>query len=205
MGDPKAKRAQRSTGPTLTREAILEAVDQLVHQHGVDALRMRDVATRAGVGLGSIYEHFATREALVAAWEQRTYQRASEELLALVADHHARVPGIDVSVREIVALFFARLTRHYALYGDPAEIASRMVDRIRATDGIGPKVAAILRQAKQAHRLRPGDLDRAVMVSISAVTQTALIAPAYSTSPEEWQRWADDVGEMIARYLLVDP
>ncbi|MZQ83243.1 TetR family transcriptional regulator [Paenibacillus sp. 5J-6] len=45
-------------------EHILAVASVVVTQHGADA-SMRDIARRAGVGLGTLYRHFPTREALL--------------------------------------------------------------------------------------------------------------------------------------------
>lgn len=47
-------------------EHILEVANVVVAEHGVDA-SLRDIARRAGVGLGTLYRHFPTREALLEA------------------------------------------------------------------------------------------------------------------------------------------
>ncbi|MCP3796488.1 TetR/AcrR family transcriptional regulator [Paenibacillus peoriae] len=47
-------------------EHILAVANVVVTQHGADA-SLRDIARRAGVGLGTLYRHFPTREALLDA------------------------------------------------------------------------------------------------------------------------------------------
>ncbi|MGG3623205.1 helix-turn-helix domain-containing protein [Bacillus gobiensis] len=47
-------------------ENILEVASVIVAKHGADA-SLRDIARRAGVGLGTLYRHFPTREALLEA------------------------------------------------------------------------------------------------------------------------------------------
>ncbi|WP_219837660.1 TetR/AcrR family transcriptional regulator [Paenibacillus sp. R14(2021)] len=47
-------------------EHILAVANEVVTQHGTDA-SLRDIARRAGVGLGTLYRHFPTREALLEA------------------------------------------------------------------------------------------------------------------------------------------
>jgi AcrR family transcriptional regulator len=53
-----------STKTKASREAILAAALELFLQHGVAATRVEDIATRAGVGKGSVYLHFQTKEEL---------------------------------------------------------------------------------------------------------------------------------------------
>ncbi|MEC0123290.1 TetR/AcrR family transcriptional regulator [Paenibacillus pabuli] len=47
-------------------EHILAVANVVITDHGVDA-SLRDIARRAGVGLGTLYRHFPTREALLEA------------------------------------------------------------------------------------------------------------------------------------------
>jgi len=48
------------------RERVLEAARAVFAEHGREA-QMDDVARRAGVGVGTVYRHFPTKEALVSA------------------------------------------------------------------------------------------------------------------------------------------
>ncbi|MEO1060238.1 MAG: TetR/AcrR family transcriptional regulator [Actinomycetota bacterium] len=47
--------------------AILDAASDLLREVGYDALRMQDVAERAGAGLATIYRRWSTKEELIAA------------------------------------------------------------------------------------------------------------------------------------------
>ncbi len=49
------------------RLALLEAAEELVSQHGVDAVTMEAVAARAGVGKGTVFRRFGSREGLMGA------------------------------------------------------------------------------------------------------------------------------------------
>jgi AcrR family transcriptional regulator len=62
------------------RDAILEAAGQAFAEHGT-AASLEDVAKRAGVGIGTLYRHFPTRDALVEA----AYRRGVEQLCDLAA------------------------------------------------------------------------------------------------------------------------
>jgi len=48
------------------RDELLDVARQVIAEEGVDA-SLRDIARRAGVGIGTLYRHFPTREALLAA------------------------------------------------------------------------------------------------------------------------------------------
>lgn len=49
------------------RQALLDAAQRLVAEHGLDALTMDAVATEAGVGKGTVFRRFGSRDGLMAA------------------------------------------------------------------------------------------------------------------------------------------
>lgn len=58
---PRQARAQ------ATRDAILEAATQILSAHGLAGFNTNAVAERAGVSIGSLYQYFANKDALMAA------------------------------------------------------------------------------------------------------------------------------------------
>ena len=61
MTSPREKRRAR------TREAILEAAMQVVIQHGVEALSMREIAGRIDYSPSVLYEYFSSKEEIIEA------------------------------------------------------------------------------------------------------------------------------------------
>jgi AcrR family transcriptional regulator len=59
-------------------EHLLETARKVVAEEGVDA-SMRDVARRAGVGIGTLYRHFPTREALLEAMLRESFDKVTDE------------------------------------------------------------------------------------------------------------------------------
>mgnify|MGYP003597153915 FL=1 len=57
--EPKQSRAR------VTVEAILEATAHILTEGGYDALTTNHVAKRAGVSIGSLYQYYPSKEALV--------------------------------------------------------------------------------------------------------------------------------------------
>ena len=62
-GEPAPERADAARN----REAILAAALRLVEARGVDCVTMETVASEAGVGKGTVFRRFQTREGLMAA------------------------------------------------------------------------------------------------------------------------------------------
>lgn len=63
-GDGRTRRGRSAKAP-LSRQAILDAAKELVRDHGVDALTLRQVADRVETGPASLYAYFANRDVLL--------------------------------------------------------------------------------------------------------------------------------------------
>ena len=78
---------------TLTRKHYLAVGLDLLAEGGVSAVTIAALCERLGVTKGSFYHHFASgpdfHRALLAAWEQSTYERIEEA--RAVADSHKRL------------------------------------------------------------------------------------------------------------------
>lgn len=67
------------------RNELIRIAAEMLADGGVEALSLRDVAKRAGVSHNAPYQHFADKEALIAAIAQQGFQRLSEAVDAAVA------------------------------------------------------------------------------------------------------------------------
>jgi len=65
------------------REAVLDAAEELFARRG-DAVQMDEIAERAGLGVGTLYRHFADKQALRAAIIGRRFEAITD--LARAAD-----------------------------------------------------------------------------------------------------------------------
>jgi AcrR family transcriptional regulator len=54
-------------------EQVMIAARELILEHGSDGLRMNDVATRAGISIGSLYQYFPDKTSLLATLAQTFY------------------------------------------------------------------------------------------------------------------------------------
>lgn len=85
-------------------DALLEAAKAVFAASGVDA-PAREIAVRAGVGVGTLYRRFATRADLVIAVFKREVDACTAEAATLAASHP---PG------EALALWLRRFTKFIA-------------------------------------------------------------------------------------------
>ena len=78
MTTPDATARPLRADAQRNRDKIVAAARECFSEDGLDA-QMEDVARRAGVGVGTVYRHFPTKDALLTA--------LSDEMFAVVAAH----------------------------------------------------------------------------------------------------------------------
>ncbi|MGN6189592.1 MAG: TetR/AcrR family transcriptional regulator [Conexibacter sp.] len=67
------------------RAKVLEAARAAFAEHGAEA-QMEDVARRAGVGVGTVYRHFPTKQALAEALIEERFDRTIEFVRRLIEE-----------------------------------------------------------------------------------------------------------------------
>src|SRR6266699_3934111 len=78
MADQSAETVRKPRSDAVrNRERVLEAAKAVFSAGGPDA-SLEAVAKRAGVGIGTLYRHFPTREALFEAVYRREVEQLSE-------------------------------------------------------------------------------------------------------------------------------
>ena len=78
---------------------ILKATLDLLHEIGYDRMRIQDVATRAGVGLATIYRRWPTKRELILD------ALSSDEITAPLAVHGDPLTNLESSLRMIARRF----------------------------------------------------------------------------------------------------
>jgi AcrR family transcriptional regulator len=67
----------------LFRDQLLQAAEELFAEQGLQAAKIEHIANRAGVAVGTVYNYFADRDALLQAVMERRRQQLSEDLSTL--------------------------------------------------------------------------------------------------------------------------
>jgi AcrR family transcriptional regulator len=150
MTDARPRRADA----VRNQQTLLDAAAAVFVQSGVDA-PVRDIAAKAGVGMGTVYRHFPTRADLIIAVYRHQVDACSDAAPALLADstspHAALVAWTDLFVDFIV-------TKHglaVALQSDgPAYLALHSA----ITERLVPACAELLEAAARAGEI-PADIN----------------------------------------------
>lgn len=203
--DPRKVAKQDRSRATL--DAVFAAMDVIVERSGIDGFSLVEVAREAGVGRPSIYDYFPTREALVAAWEERVIAREMARIVKYVEGLIVDPPPFEVSIVELVDVVVVAFGRHAQRfhYREQLELTARSSVRSEMLERIVVMMAAALARAPDRARLRVDRLDVAARLGVHAVFALARTVALTTWSHEEQRLHRRELATMIYRYLLRDP
>jgi AcrR family transcriptional regulator len=128
------------------REKIMKAARAVFAEQGRDA-QMDDVARKADVGVGTVYRHFPTKDALLLA--------LSEEMFAVMAAHARTLLELEDPWEAFLrAMWFgAEQTAGDRAFSEI--LAARPMVPSPAKDDLRATTEELMRRAKEAGRMRP--------------------------------------------------
>ena len=193
----KAPTQQRARA---TVDAIVEATARILVKDGYDGVSTNRVAAEAGVSIGSLYQYFPNREALVGEVVDRHSHALTDMVLDRIAALHEAAP--EVVVPELVRAVHHAKRKDHRLAKVIREQIPR-VGRMRRYEDqlsrITEVVAAYLEGVKE--RLRVSEPQLAAFLAVHLVDAlTHEAATRRSELPEE--RVAEEITEIVLRYLL---
>jgi AcrR family transcriptional regulator len=194
--EPRQERAR------ATVDAILAATARILVKEGYDRASTNRIALEAGVSVGSLYQYFPSKEALVAA----LIERHSSEMVRYLEDraaNHAPDAPLRAIVRDVV---HAMVEAHRV---DPKlhRVVMEQVPRVGALKRLSEldeHALVLIRAFLETRRaeVRPKNLKLAAFLLsslVEAVTHGAvLMHPEYLVDLE----LVDETTEVICRYLL---
>jgi AcrR family transcriptional regulator len=129
------RKAPKQARGRATRDAIVEAAAHIVSRGGLAAYNTNAVAERAGVSIGSLYQYFPNKDALMVAlidWQQ------SKQLQTLKAtiDSIDHAPDMEVMIRSLVR---AAMNHHHE-----DELLASAIDHEEARLPVGNLVGGYL-------------------------------------------------------------
>ncbi|HEV2171119.1 MAG TPA: TetR/AcrR family transcriptional regulator [Candidatus Binatus sp.] len=186
-----------------TVDALLEATARVLMKEGYDRASTNRIAEVAGVSIGSLYQYFPSKEALVAAVIDRHTQEISEVTRKALVK--AAALPIESAAREFVSVAIDGHRINPKLHGVLAE----QIPRVGRLENIEANVRdgyALVRGYLEAHREEIGvdDLDLAAFVVVTvveALTHAAVLRRPDILADGKARRFVDDVTRLVVRYL----
>lgn len=147
-----ARKQPQQARSQATVDAIFEATIQVLLDEGLQRLTTIRVAERAGVSVGTLYQYFPQKQALLFAVLQRHLERVVRAIEdAALSAHGARLSKmVNAVVAAFVKVKTANLDESRALYAVAAELDSRgYVQQIEARNRAA--LETMLKTASDAH------------------------------------------------------
>ena len=157
---------------------IVEAAREVLSESGANA-SMEEIAARAGVGIGTVYRKFASKDALI----DELLRLALEEVMAAAERALARTDGhgLDELLRAVGQSFADHARYANLLLERPTDPAASR--RMRAA------ISELTARAVTAGTVNPGTTAADVMALIWAMR--GLVQSDGEVGPHAWQRFLD--------------
>jgi len=199
--NPRKEASQARSRATV--DALIEATARILVRDGFDKASTNRIACEAGVSIGSLYQYFPGKEALVAA----VAERHGREIMKVARDALAQASAepIAAGARSLIA---AAIEAHRL---DPKlhRVLAEQIPRTGVLKGVGafnPENYSLFRTYLEGHRdeLRALDLDLAAFVcvtSIEALTHTAILHRPEILSDDAVETLVDEATRLVLGYL----
>jgi AcrR family transcriptional regulator len=185
-----------------TVEAIVEAAARVLARHGYAAATTNRIAERAGVSIGSLYEYFPDKDAILAALLERHTGQGSAEVLAELEAEIARGAALPVLLRALVAALLRQHRRspelHRVLFEEMPHPPGADACVLRSEEAIAHALRGAL-QADPACRARDPDLAAHLVVQTAEALAHRFVLHGIHGLPEAV--FADEVSRLLLRYL----
>jgi len=199
------RRRPRQARAQATVDAIVKATARVLVDEGYDRASTNRVALAAGVSIGSLYQYFPSKEALVAALVEDHIAKMHGALTQSLAASSGGGSTLDARAKQLVRGVIT------AYRVDP------QLDHVLCQEV--PKVGELQRvygfeqylaERCRAHlfsdtNVRPLDIERAVFLLVNAVPGVVRASVKEDPRGEADDRLADELTDMIVRYLKAQP
>jgi AcrR family transcriptional regulator len=186
-----------------TVDALVEATARILVKEGFDKASTNRIAKVTGVSVGSLYQYFPSKEALVAA----VIERHNKAIMQVVRGELAVIATEPLAqgVRRLVAVAVKAHRVNPALHRVLAEQIPR-VGKLEEVETFNSDNFALFRAYLESRRdeIRPIDMDLASFVcvtSIEALTHNAVLHPSKTLSDEAMETLVDEGARLVIRYL----
>jgi AcrR family transcriptional regulator len=203
-----ARKQPRQARSQATVNAVLEATVQVLEREGVDAATTTRIAEVAGVSIGTLYQYFSHRDAILDALQDREFERALVLMQSVLSDGNlARSPGETVKavVKGLAELYAACPGLHRLLAIEGLRVTK--AERVYAFD---LRVVGIIRHflaalTSNGTPIRRQNVDAAAFVAFQSVRATMLASLLERPPGLGEAELIEEIADLVLRYLVDVP
>jgi AcrR family transcriptional regulator len=190
----------RQSRSRATVELILDATIRIFEREGAESATTSRVAEVAGVSVGTLYQYFSNRDAILDALQDREFERATQmmqRVLSATGQASPREVARSV-VEELFALYRAAPALHRALALEGLRVTP--TERVLAFD---LRVVGIIKNflLLDRARIRRQQIDTAAFVIYQSVRATMLAYLLEAPAGVSDETLLDEVTDLILSYL----
>jgi AcrR family transcriptional regulator len=202
----KAWRKQpQQTRSRATVSAVLEATIRILDREGPDATTTTRIAQVAGISIGTLYQYFSDREAILDALQDREFERALELMQRVLGNAGEQILAEDVA-REVIRGFMSLYAEAPGLHRVLALEGLRVTaaHRVHAFD---MRVIGVIRHflTVSKHPVRRKNVDAAAFVVFQSVRASMLARMLESPAGIDDLALTEELTDMVLRYLVDEP
>ena len=184
-------------------DALVEATARILVREGFDKASTNHIAEHAGVSVGSLYQYFPSKEALVVA----VIERHNLDIMQIVRNALAQVLSLPMeqAVRTLVETAIEAHRMDPKLHRVLAEQIPH-TGKLENVEAFNRETYTLFKAYLEAHReeFRPMDLELAAFVcvtSIEALTHNAVLHHSEMLSTEMKGTLIEEATRLIVGYL----
>lgn len=196
----KARKHATQERSRATVEALLAATARVLVRDGYDRASTNKIAVAAGVSIGSLYQYFPSKEALVAAVQDRHVEEMLAEVRATMTEAVQR--PLPEAARALVRVMIAA----HAVSPKLHRVLVEQIPRVRGLEQIervGQEALTMTRAYLDAHSasLDVKDLEMAAFIVVTCVEALTHAAVLYRPALLGDELFVDEVTAVVLRYL----
>jgi AcrR family transcriptional regulator len=200
---------KRSTNPRklpqqdrsrVTVEAILEATTHILTEEGYEKANTNRIADRAGISIGSLYQYFPNKEALMAA----LMEQHSNEIVELVESKLQMLfdAPLEIAISELVKAVIAAHAinpRLHQVLNEEIPLSARLQQMQKADERIGKMLRAYLSSCRE--HIHPQNLEMTIFIlsrTVESLCHAAVIEHPDFVSNSHFEQ---EVSRLLLLYL----
>ena len=171
------------------REAILDSADRLLARYGYRKMTVDDLAADAGIGKGTVYLHFSSKEDVVISHVDRIVDRLCDRMEQIAARREPAASRLKAMLVERV-MFRLKSVEHYseALNDVAAAIRPKLLER--RAEHFAREARLLQRVLTEGRRTAEFGAPGLATTARAMIEATNALLP-YSLSPQELGNVAD--------------
>ena len=196
----RRKPVQRRSIDTV--DAIIQAAAQVFEHHGYAAGTTNRIAERAGVSIGTLYQYFPNKDAILIALVELHLQDGEQVLAPLLKELTEHPPPVREALEQVLSALLElhghQPTLHRVLFEEtprPAELR----ERLERTFDLASSAIARYLSLRPEVTIENYDLAaQLVIAALEAITHGLVIHPRSKIAPADY---AQQAATMLERYL----